>query len=213
MLSFLSPCVLPLVPSYLGVLGGQKTGLRALGFVLGFSLVFIALGASASALGHFLTSQLYWLTPMSGILIVCFGLNLLGILRIPFLTQDHRMSLQKASDYGPIALGAAFALGWTPCIGPMLGSILSLATTQGQLKQGVLLLSLYSLGLGIPFLLTALLWRHMNLRWMSRYTGTIEKCGGVLLVVVGILIATGQFVELSRFFLGLLPEGWTRFGL
>lgn len=205
-ISFLSPCVLPLLPSYLGALGGgERPWPRALGFILGFSLVFMILGASASLLGQWLLSSRSWLNPAAGLFIMAFGVFMLGIIRIPLLLQDTRQNLSRAAHYGPIVLGAAFAFGWSPCIGPILGSILSLAASHQQLSQGVLLLATYALGLAIPFLLATLLWHKINLRWLNRYTIYIEKAGGVLLIVVGALMFTGQFSRLSSALLGIMP--------
>ncbi|GGJ34281.1 cytochrome c biogenesis CcdA family protein [Deinococcus roseus] len=207
LVSFLSPCVLPLLPSYLSVLGGgQAPFKRALGFVLGFSLVFIMLGAGASLIGQFLVTNKMWLNPLSGSLILFFGLVMLGVIRIPALMGDYRMGLGQASQYGPVVLGAAFALGWSPCIGPVLGGILTLATQQGSLKTGVLLLSMYALGLALPFLAAALFWQRINVRHLNKYTPYIEKVGGGILVLLGILILTGKFTELSRFFLDTMPD-------
>jgi cytochrome c-type biogenesis protein len=209
LISFLSPCVLPLVPSYLGVLGGgQATWKRALGFVTGFSLIFIATGAGASLLGKMLKSQMVWLEPASGVLIVLFGIFMLGIFKPTFLMQERRLDLLKASSYGSAALGAAFAIGWTPCIGPIYGSILSIAASRGQLLEGVALLGAYALGLALPFFLAAWVWDRWGLRRLTRYSGTLERIGGVLLIVVGLLIVTGQFTELSRVFSNLLPDWW-----
>lgn len=207
LVSFLSPCVLPLLPSYLGVLGGgQSPFKRALGFVLGFSLIFIMMGAGASLIGQFLNANRDWLNTLSGLLICFFGLVMLGIIRIPALMGDYRMGLGQASQYGPVALGAAFGLGWSPCIGPVLGGILTLATQGGSLKTGVLLLATYALGLAIPFLVAALFWQRLNVRNLTRYTPYIEKIGGVVLLVLGVLILTGKFTELSRFFLNVMPD-------
>ncbi len=209
LISFLSPCVLPLVPSYLGVLGGgQAAWKRALGFVAGFSLIFVATGAGASLLGQMLKAQMVWLEPASGVLIVLFGIFMLGIFKPAFLMQERRMDLLKASSYGSAALGAAFAIGWTPCIGPIYGSILGIAMSKNQLLEGVTLLAAYALGLALPFLLAALVWERWGLRRLTRYSATLERIGGVLLIVVGLLIVTGQFSELSRVFQNVLPAWW-----
>lgn len=206
LLSFLSPCVLPLVPSYLGVLGGARAPLvRALGFVLGFGLVFVALGATASALGALLAPHKLLLGRLAGALIVFFGLTMLGLIRLPWLMQDTRQ-LSQADRYGPLALGAAFAFGWSPCLGPALGSILGLAASTASLAQGVVLLTAYALGLAVPFLLAALLWDRLNLRGLNRYAGTFEKLGGALLVAVGLLMLTGYFTMLASFVYGLMPR-------
>ncbi|WP_019585758.1 cytochrome c biogenesis CcdA family protein [Deinococcus apachensis] len=205
LISFLSPCVLPLVPSYLGVIGGARAPLtRALGFILGFGLVFIALGATASSLGAVLAPHKILLGQVAGLLIVLFGLVMLGVIRLPFLMRDTR-ALANAGGYGPVALGAAFAFGWSPCLGPTLGSILGLAASSANLSTGVGLLAIYTLGLAVPFLLAALLWDRLNLRRLNRYAGVFEKVGGAVLVLVGLLMVTGQFTRLASFFSEIMP--------
>lgn len=207
-LSFLSPCVLPLVPSYLGVLGGGKSPLaRALGFILGFGLVFIALGASASYLGALLAPHKIVLGRLGALLIIAFGLFMLGLRPRALMLDSRRM--QQAERYGAVALGAAFAFGWSPCLGPILGGILSYAASRASLGLGVSLLSVYTLGLALPFLIAALLWRSLNLRTLSRLSPLFEKLGGALLVVVGALILTGEFTRLAGFFLEITPT-WLR---
>ncbi|MFK7602574.1 cytochrome c biogenesis CcdA family protein [Deinococcus sp. SM5_A1] len=209
LISFLSPCVLPLVPSYLGVIGGAKVPLlRALGFIAGFGLVFIALGATASSLGALIAPHKYLLGQIAAVLIIFFGLVMLGVIRLPFLMRDTR-ALADAGGYGPVALGAAFAFGWSPCLGPALGSILGLAASSASLSSGVLLLSAYTLGLAVPFLLAALLWDRFNLRRLNRYAGIFEKVGGGILVLVGVLMLTGQFTRLATFFFEVTPA-WLR---
>lgn len=208
LLSFLSPCVLPLVPSYLGVLGGGRSPLgRAVLFVLGFGLVFIALGATASYLGSLLAPHKIVLGRAGAVLIILFGVFMLG-LRPRFLMLDSRR-LQSAEQYGALALGAAFAFGWSPCLGPILGSILSLAATNASLPQGVGLLSAYTLGLALPFLAAALAWRRLNLKAVTRLSPIFEKVGGVILIVVGVLIFTGEFTRLASYFLDVMPP-WLR---
>lgn len=206
LVSFLSPCVLPLVPSYLGVIGGARAPLtRALGFILGFGLVFVALGATASTLGALLAPHKLLLGRLAGVLIVFFGLVMLGAVRLPWLMRDTRQ-LANAGGYGPVALGAAFAFGWSPCLGPALGSILGLAASSASLGSGVVLLLAYTLGLGVPFLLAALLWHRLNLRRLNRYAGVFEKVGGGILVLVGLLMATGEFTRLAAFLLDISPQ-------
>lgn len=204
--SFLSPCVLPLVPSYLGVIGGAKAPMtRALGFILGFGLVFMALGATASTLGAVLAPHKILLGQIAAVLIVFFGLVMLGVIHLPFLMRDTRQ-LADAGGYGPVALGAAFAFGWSPCLGPALGSILGLAASSASLGTGVGLLAAYTVGLAIPFLLAALLWNRFNLRRLNKYAGIFEKAGGAILVIVGIMMLTGQFTRLATFFYQVMPE-------
>lgn len=206
LLSFLSPCVLPLVPSYLGVLGGARAPLgRALGFILGFGLVFIALGATASSLGALLAPNKILLGKVAAVVIIFFGLMMLDLIRLPFLMRDTRQ-LAGAGSYGPVALGAAFAFGWSPCLGPALGSILGLAASSASLGSGVTLLTCYTLGLAVPFLLAALLWDRLQLRRLNKYAGTFEKVGGAILVVIGVMMLTGTFTYLASFFYGVMPE-------
>ncbi|WP_104990422.1 cytochrome c biogenesis CcdA family protein [Deinococcus sp. NW-56] len=209
LISFLSPCVLPLVPSYLGVIGGARAPLgRALGFILGFGLVFIALGATASTLGALLAPHKILLGQVAAVLILFFGLVMLGVVRLPFLMRDTR-ALANAGGYGPVALGAAFAFGWSPCLGPALGSILGLAASTTSLGTGVGLLAAYTVGLAVPFLIAALLWDRLNLRRLNRYAGVFEKVGGAVLVLVGVLMLTGQFTRLATFFYEVMPA-WLR---
>lgn len=210
LLSFLSPCVLPLVPSYLGVIGGTRGGsygplLRALGFIAGFGVVFIALGATASALGAVLAPHKILMGRLAGLLITFFGLVMLGVIRLPWMMRDTRQ-MSTADHYGPVALGAAFAFGWSPCLGPALGSILGLAASTSSLSQGVTLLMIYTLGLALPFLLAALLWNRINLRGLNRYAGTFEKVGGAVLVIVGLMMFTGYFTVLASLFYAVMPE-------
>jgi cytochrome c-type biogenesis protein len=209
LISFLSPCVLPLVPSYLGVIGGARAPLlRAGGFILGFGIVFIALGATASALGSVLAPHKILLGRIAGVLIVFFGLSMLGLFRLKVMMRDTR-GLASADRYGPVALGAAFAFGWSPCLGPVLGSILGLAASSASLGSGVSLLAVYTLGLAVPFLLAAVLWERLGLRRLNRYTPTFEKIGGAVLVIVGVLMVSGEFTRLAGYAFTLLP-GWLR---
>ena len=209
LLSFLSPCVLPLVPSYLGVIGGAKAPMtRALGFIAGFGIVFIALGATASSLGSLLAPHKILLGQAAAVLIAFFGLVMLGVIRLPFLMRDTRQ-LADAGGYGPVALGAAFAFGWSPCLGPALGSILGLAASSASLSKGVTLLLAYTVGLAVPFILAALLWDRFNLRRLNKYSGIFEKIGGAILVIIGVMMLTGQFTRLASFFYEVMPA-WLR---
>jgi cytochrome c-type biogenesis protein len=210
-LSFITPCVLPLVPSYLAVLGGgsgKKPVVGALLFILGFTLVFIAFGAGASALGSVLRQNRDLLTQIGGVLILAFGIVFLIKDRVPFLSREYRADLGSASKFGLVALGAAFAAGWTPCIGPILGVVLSIAGSSGSVGTGVGLLFVYALGLGVPFLLAALAWDRLGkgLRGMMRWVGVIEKASGVLLVVIGVLLLTGNYTEIARNLSALTPQ-------
>lgn len=215
-LSFLSPCVLPLVPSYLAYIGGSSNGqdrwltLRnSLFFILGFSLIFIALGASASTLGSLLRSYRSWLIIVGGILVMIFGLIMLGVFKLPMFYRDTRTQFKGDSKtpWGAILLGMAFAAGWTPCIGPMLGGILTLAGASSTLAQGILLLAVYALGLGLPFFIAALaIERFISFSSRFRtYLPWVERIAGVLLVVVGLLMVSGLYTRLNSYLLRLVP--------
>ena len=220
LLSFLSPCVLPLVPSYIGFLTGmtlpEMSGrrrvalLHALLFVAGFSLVFILLGASATALGRALNHYQVWLQRIGGLLIIGFGLVCLGVIKVDFLAQERRVNLeQKPVGYlGSALVGMAFAAGWTPCIGPVLGAILGLAATSTDVTRGMLLLGVYSAGLAVPFLVAALAVESF-LDWFQRfrrYLPWVMRASGVLLVFVGVLLVSGEFTRLAGWLQGFTPE-------
>jgi cytochrome c-type biogenesis protein len=220
LLSFLSPCVLPLVPSYVGFLTGmtltEVSGRRriavihALLFVAGFSLVFVLLGASATALGSALRYYQVWIARVGGVLVILFGLLCLGAVRIGFLEQERRLQLQdKPVGYlGSALVGIAFGAGWTPCIGPVLGAILSLAATTESVSRGMLLLGVYSAGLAVPFLLAAVAVESF-LEWFQRFRRFLPwvmRVSGVLLIFVGLLMATGQFTRLAGWLQGLTPD-------
>ena len=215
-LSFLSPCVLPLVPSYLAYVGGSADAKRrvlvgnSLFFIAGFSLVFVALGASASLLGSVLRANQGILALAGGLLVIFFGLVMLGVIKIPWLYRDTRPQYQGESrtPVGAMLLGMAFAAGWTPCIGPILGGILTLAGASGTLAHGVGLLGVYALGLGIPFLVAALvLDPFMRFsKGFRRYLPWIEKGAGVLLVIAGVLMVTGLYTTLNAYLIRITPE-------
>ncbi|GMR13795.1 MAG: cytochrome c biogenesis protein CcdA [Gemmatimonadota bacterium] len=221
-LSFLSPCVLPLVPSYLSFVTGMSledlqegvdrraTLIHSLLFVAGFSLIFILLGASASFLGVFLKHYEEWIARVGGVVIIILGLHLLGIFRITPLLRERRLHVSdKPAGYlGTVGIGAAFGAGWTPCIGPVLGAILTLAGTQDTVWAGVGLLSVYSLGLAIPFLLSALA-LDAFLNAFSRFRTVlpiVEKVSGLLLILLGLLLVTGSFTILSAYLVRFTPE-------
>jgi cytochrome c-type biogenesis protein len=219
LLSFLSPCVLPLVPSYLGFLTGMtlpelgarrhRALLHALLFVCGFSLVFILLGASATALGRALNHYQIWLQRVGGVLIILFGLVCLGGLNLRLLSQERRIQLdRKPVGYlGSALVGMAFAAGWTPCIGPVLGGILGLAATSSDVSRGMVLLAVYSTGLGLPFLIAAVAVESF-LGWFQRFRRFLPwamRISGALLVFVGILLVTGEFTRLAGWLQGLTP--------
>jgi len=219
LVSFLSPCVLPLVPSYLGFLSGmtmeEMSGHRhralahALLFVLGFSLVFVALGAGATALGTGLRAHKILLARLGGVLVIGFGLYTMGVLRIPWLDRERRVHLESrpVGRLGSVVIGMAFAAGWTPCIGPILGGILVLAGSSGDVRHGVALLGAYSAGLAVPFLVAAAgvdafrAWFQRFRRWMP----WVQRAGGAVLVAVGLLLASGQFTRLAGWLQGITP--------
>lgn len=224
-LSFISPCVLPLVPPYLGYLAGvsleelsgedvdqaaaRKVFFTALAFVAGFSTVFIILGASASLIGQFVSQYLQYLSYIAGALIIVMGLHFLGIFKIGFLYQEARVQVERkpAGHVGAYLMGLAFAFGWTPCVGPILATILFVAGSEETTGQGAILLSAYALGLGIPFLLAAL-FAGPFLNFMKRFRkhmGTVEKGMGVVLVLTGVMFLTGQMAVLSYWLLETFP--------
>ncbi len=220
LLSFLSPCVLPLVPSYIGFLTGmslpevaarRRVALgHALLFVLGFTLVFMVLGASATALGRALNYYQQWLQRIGGALIILFGLICLGVVKAPFLNQERRLQVdQKPVGYlGSALVGMAFGAGWTPCIGPVLGAILGLAATSHDLTRGLLLLAVYSAGLAVPFLLAAVA-LDAFLDWFQRfrrYLPWVMRVSGALLIFVGILMTTGEFTRLAGWLQQFTPD-------
>lgn len=225
LLSFLSPCVLPLVPPYLTWLAGSsleeiaadkpapgvtaRAFVRALAFVLGFSAVFIALGASASLIGRVMSEHLALLSRIAGTVIVLLGLHFLGIWQIPLLYREARFGVraQPAGLLGAFVMGLAFAFGWTPCVGPVLASILLIAGTEDSVGQGAALLAAYAAGIGAPFLLAALFVRPFLafLGRFRRHLGIVEKAIGGLLVVTGVLIFTGWMAEFAGWLLGTFP--------
>ena len=222
-LSFISPCVLPLIPGYISYISGMSlddmrkadAGARrrliiaTLFFILGFSIVFMAMGASASAIGALLREHLRIVQKIAGAVIVIFGLHLLGVFRIGFLDRDTRVqtSRKPATPLGALVVGTAFAFGWTPCIGPILGGILTIAGSKSTIGEGVLLLAVYSAGLGVPFLLTSIAVDKFFLASarVRRYYRAIELVSGALLIVLGLLIFTDKFTILSRFLTPYLP--------
>jgi cytochrome c-type biogenesis protein len=227
-LSFLSPCVLPLVPPYLCYMAGvsvedfragegkaSRAGTRnallftSLAFVLGFSTVFVALGAGASTIGRVLRVWQEPLAMAAGVLIIIMGLNFLGLIKIPFLSREARFHAEgkPANAVAAYVMGLAFAFGWTPCIGPVLGPILTLAGGRETMGEGALLLAAYSLGLGIPFLLAAL-FSDSFMRFLGRFRlhlGRVEKVIGALLVVAGVLFLTGGVQTASYWLLETFP--------
>ena len=228
--SFLSPCVLPLVPSYLSFIGGMslqelKAGrtvhvrrtivVNAVLFILGFSAVFITLGASFTLLGQLLLGSIGLVRKVGGIIIILFGLFIAGILKLPLLMRERRLQLEKrpAGYLGSTLVGVAFGAGWTPCVGPILGSILTLAGTSATAGRGVTLLGAYSLGLGVPFLLSALAMDRFS-RFLQRfhpYMRMVEVGSGVFLVLIGVLLFTGYLTLLNIYLISITPAWlWER---
>ncbi|MDA0851391.1 MAG: cytochrome c biogenesis protein CcdA [Proteobacteria bacterium] len=221
-ISFLSPCVLPIVPPYLAYMSGISLSeatdnnkavsvfLPAFFFVLGLSTVFLILGFTASALGTVFLSYQDILITISGLLVMGFGLHFLGILRIGFLEREARFdaSSQNGSAFGAYVLGLAFAFGWTPCIGPQLASILTLAASEGSVARGTTLLGVYALGLGVPFLLVALFLSRLSatLTWLKRHMQIIERLMGLLLWTIGLMMLTGGFADFSFWILDTFPS-------
>jgi len=219
-LSFLSPCVLPLIPSYVGCLTGltleelemrRGTALaHALWFVAGFSLIFIALGATASALGVLLLRSQVWIGRIGGGVVILFGLYLLGVVRPGLLMRERKVQLaRKPLGYlGSAFVGITFGAAWTPCIGPILGAILTLAAAQASVGHGAALLTAYSAGLALPFVVTALALDRF-LAWFQRfrpYLLWVERIAGILLIVLGLLLVTDRFTLLAGWLQGLTPE-------
>ena len=220
LVSFLSPCMLPLVPIYLSQLVGQSvvqsgegpddrparfvTLLHSVMFVCGFTLAFVALGATASALGSFLRAHQYQLRQIGGILLVIIGLHLSGVLKLPFLYRQKRFAFRPTRPSYPASLliGIIFAIGWTPCISLFLGSVLGLAASGATLRQGVALLLFYSLGMGLPFLLLGLAVDQVSrlLKRLKPHLGKIEVFSGVVMIAVGVMIYFNWLVSLNRYF-------------
>ena len=220
LLSFLSPCVLPLVPSYITFITGlgledvsrarRTTLVHALLFVLGFSFIFVALGAGATAFGQLMLAYRGWIARIGGALMVLMGLWMLGALRLDSLQQERRVHLSdKPIGYlGTVVVGIAFGAGWTPCLGPTLGAILLLAANQTELTKGIGLLSAYSAGLAVPFLLAAFaLERFLTFfQKFKKNLGTVNRIAGLLLIVVGVLMFTGWFERMAAWLQPLTPE-------
>ncbi len=222
-LSFVSPCILPLIPGYISFVSGATLDdmrgpaarrrstvlIPSAAFVAGFSLVFIAFGASATAIGQLVVRHQPLLGRLAGILIIVFGLHTMGVFRLRFLELERRSDgpRQPAGVLGALLVGVAFAFGWTPCIGPILAAILVVAGSRDTVGEGVLLLAIYSLGLGIPFLLTSLAidrFFALSAR-IRRYYHAIELVSGGLLIAIGVLIFSGQLTLITRYLQPFLP--------
>ncbi|HLG90368.1 MAG TPA: cytochrome c biogenesis CcdA family protein [Alphaproteobacteria bacterium] len=232
MISFLSPCVLPLVPGYVSYVAGQSLGdplmaaernaaarvaaLRlSLLFVLGFSTVFVALGASATSIGQLLLAYRYQANLVRGAIVIAFGLAMTGLLHLPWLQRDVRfhVDLARGRPFAAYVLGLAFAFGWTPCIGPILGTILTTAAATATVSQGIVLLSIYSLGLALPFLAAALFTEALinRLRLLGRIGRSVQVAAGTTVIVMGIAMITGELTGFSYWLLETFPI-FTRIG-
>ncbi len=222
LLSFLSPCVLPIVPPYLAYMGGvsvtdmeedasarNRALMAATFFVLGLSTVFLIIGFSLSAVGMLFAQNQETLTMIAGVVIMIFGAHFIGVYRIGFLDQEKRLEAgdKGGSAFGAYILGLAFAFGWTPCIGPILGTIASLAAQEASVARGTTLLAAYAIGLGLPFLAVAAFFPRMGgfMAFMKRNMGRIEKVSGVLLWTVGLMMITGQFTDFAFYLQETFP--------
>jgi len=225
-ISFISPCILPIVPAYISFISGMSADellkpehssrelnrviLNSLGFIVGFSAVFMALGASATAVGRFLMAELGVLSKIAGVVVVAFGLHVAGVLRIGYLDREKRFYISRRVPgmFGPLFVGMAFAFGWSPCIGPILGGILLYAGTRETVGQGVKLLGFYSLGLAIPFFLTGLsVGRFMGfLRSFRGHFRAVEVASGVFLVLIGIMIFFGSLNRIAYYIARYMPD-------
>jgi len=219
LLSFISPCVLPIVPSFLGFISGmsleQMTGdaeqrapvlLYTVWFILGFSLVFIALGASATLVGGLLLKYQTAFRIVGGLFIIALGLQFMGVFQLGFLQVEKRIHLQSKpmGVLGSFLVGVTFALGWTPCIGPILGSILMVAASEASVSKGILMLGAYAMGFAIPFLIAAaaLKWFLQSYRRFAKYIPKVLFASGAFLVLVGVLLMTNRFAALAEFLMG-----------
>ena len=222
LISFASPCVLPIVPPYLAYMGGvsmdemdstaharRRAVVASLFFVLGLSTVFILLGFTASSLGRLFLSNQDWFVIGAGVMVMIFGAHFLGVIRISILDSEARMDGgdRGGSAFGAYVLGLAFAFGWTPCVGPILGAILALAADTANPVKGVILLATYAAGLGIPFVLVAVFFPSLKglMGWMKRHMRYIERTMGLLLWTVGLMMVTGQFTRFSWWILKQFP--------
>ena len=218
LISFLSPCVLPLIPGYISYISGSSLNeliekksvniFPIILFTLGFSLVFISFGATASFLGSVILNNSYELRIASGIIIIIFSLHILGIINLNFLNYEKRIYTEKKSGiFSSILVGMAFGFGWTPCIGPILGSILALASTEQSLNRGILLLVFYSLGLAIPFIISGYLIQKFLVfsKNFKKNISLVSKLGGVILLATGILILTNKLQSLGYYIFNIFP--------
>ena len=218
LISFLSPCVLPLIPGYISYISGsslneliEKKNINLIPIILftvGFSIVFIIFGAASTFLGQILLQNSFELRIVAGLVIIIFSLHIIGIINIKFLNYEKRIDTNISSNFfSPILIGMAFAFGWTPCIGPILGSILVLAATEESLSKGILLLSFYSFGLAIPFILSGYLIQRFLIfsKNFKKNIKLVSKIGGIILFITGILIITNQLQALGYYLLDIFP--------
>jgi len=218
LISFLSPCVLPLIPGYISYISGstlnelldkKKVDLfPIILFTIGFSIVFIALGATATFLGSLILDKSYELRMLAGLIIIIFSLHIIGIINLKFLNYEKRISTEtNVSSYSSLLIGIAFGFGWTPCIGPILGSILAIASTEQTLYRGIMLLFFYSLGLAIPFILSGYLIQKFMVfsKNLKSKMNIISKVGGSLLLITGLLMVSNQLQSLGFYLLEYIP--------
>jgi len=218
LISFLSPCVLPLIPGYISYISGsslnelvEKKNINLFPIVLftvGFSIVFIIFGAASTFLGQLLLQNSFELRIIAGVIIIIFSLHIIGIINLKFLNYEKRIQTNtKKNLFSPVVIGAAFGFGWTPCIGPILGSILALAATEENINKGILLLFFYSLGLAIPFILSGYLIQKFLIfsKNFKKNISLVSKIGGLILLITGILILTNQLQILGFYILEYLP--------
>ena len=218
LISFLSPCVLPLIPGYISYVSGssfneliEKKNINLIPIILftvGFSIVFIIFGAASTFLGQLLLQNSFELRIAAGVIIIIFSLHIIGVINLKFLNYEKRIQTNNNKNiYSPIVIGAAFGFGWTPCIGPILGSILALAATEESINKGILLLLFYSLGLALPFILSGYLIQRFLIfsKNFKKNINLVSKIGGVILLITGILILTNQLQTLGYYILNILP--------
>ena len=218
LISFLSPCVLPLIPGYISYISGSSINeliekknvnlFPIILFTVGFSIVFIFFGAASTLLGQVLLQNSYELRIIAGVIIIILSLHIIGIINIKFLNYEKRVQTNiKKNFFSPILIGMAFAFGWTPCIGPILGSILVLASTEESLKQGILLLAFYSIGLAVPFILSGYLIQKFLIfsKNFKKNINKVSKIGGSILLITGILMITNHLQALGFYLLNIFP--------
>ena len=218
LISFLSPCVLPLIPGYISYVSGsslneliEKKNINLIPIILftvGFSIVFIIFGAASTFLGQLLLQNSFELRIVAGVIIIIFSLHIIGLINLKFLNYEKRIQTNNNKNiYSPIVIGAAFGFGWTPCIGPILGSILAIAATEESINKGILLLLFYSLGLALPFILSGYLIQRFLIfsKNFKKNINLVSKIGGLILLVTGILILTNQLQALGYYILNIFP--------